>query len=302
MEWRVSDYHEIYSRRRQAPNSSVVESRLLPARERVFAQPEEGFSAIRSIRSSMASNSSAMYSSSMNRSVVWNHKFITFAILIVLLIASTSIVRADQGPPRADPALLQLAAEHPDDTFMVIIQREVKNKDLKDDDPETAVEKAGGKVKKQLQMIESFSAELTGKEIEKLAKHPKVRWISFDAPLVSTAVLAAVGTVYTVTNTNNSGAGSLRQAITDANGHAGADTIQFQHPADRRQPRLLPEQQRRRHLRRAGDDHAGGRGDHGFRSRLSGGHRTLLVSHYLEWHRSERDAGCHHRRQHAAGL
>ena len=32
---------------------------------------------------------------------------------------------------------------------------------------------------------------------------------------------------YTVTNTNDSGAGSLRQAILDANRHAGADTIRF---------------------------------------------------------------------------
>ncbi|WP_146583103.1 DUF4347 domain-containing protein, partial [Neorhodopirellula pilleata] len=32
---------------------------------------------------------------------------------------------------------------------------------------------------------------------------------------------------YTVTNTNNSGAGSLRQAITDANNNAGADSIVF---------------------------------------------------------------------------
>ena len=32
---------------------------------------------------------------------------------------------------------------------------------------------------------------------------------------------------YTVTNTNDSGAGSLRQAILDANGNAGADTIEF---------------------------------------------------------------------------
>ena len=32
---------------------------------------------------------------------------------------------------------------------------------------------------------------------------------------------------YTVTNTNDSGAGSLRQAITDANGNSGTDTIEF---------------------------------------------------------------------------
>lgn len=35
------------------------------------------------------------------------------------------------------------------------------------------------------------------------------------------------GATYTVTNTNNSGAGSLRQAITDANTNAGADIIRF---------------------------------------------------------------------------
>src|SRR5690242_14436583 len=36
-----------------------------------------------------------------------------------------------------------------------------------------------------------------------------------------------VPTVYTVTTTANSGTGSLRQAILDANGNAGLDTIQF---------------------------------------------------------------------------
>jgi len=52
---------------------------------------------------------------------------------------------------------------------------------------------------------------------------------------VSGLVLAAtVGTAradtYTVTNTADTGAGSLRQAITDANAHMGADTIAFDIP------------------------------------------------------------------------
>jgi hypothetical protein len=45
-----------------------------------------------------------------------------------------------------------------------------------------------------------------------------------------TLVLSAstlTANTYTVTNTNDSGAGSLRQAITDANGNPGADTITF---------------------------------------------------------------------------
>ncbi len=46
----------------------------------------------------------------------------------------------------------------------------------------------------------------------------------------SLAALTASATTYTVTNTGDSGAGSLRQAITDANAHPGADTIAFAIP------------------------------------------------------------------------
>ena len=46
--------------------------------------------------------------------------------------------------------------------------------------------------------------------------------------------LLSIGTAaadtYPVTNTNDSGAGSLRQAIIDANGHSGPDTISFNIP------------------------------------------------------------------------
>ena len=46
------------------------------------------------------------------------------------------------------------------------------------------------------------------------------------AVLVSGVAFSA-GTTFTVSNTNDSGAGSLRQAILDANANAGADTIAF---------------------------------------------------------------------------
>src|SRR5438067_11827020 len=38
---------------------------------------------------------------------------------------------------------------------------------------------------------------------------------------------ASLANTFTVTNTANSGAGSLRQAIINANGHVGADVISF---------------------------------------------------------------------------
>jgi hypothetical protein len=42
--------------------------------------------------------------------------------------------------------------------------------------------------------------------------------------------LPVAGATFTVTNVNDSGAGSLRQAILDANGNPGADTIAFNIP------------------------------------------------------------------------
>ena len=66
-----------------------------------------------------------------------------------------------------------MAEDNPDAVFMVIVQQEVKNKDVQEDDPEVDVENEGGKVKKQFKFVESFSAELTGKQILKLAKKRK---------------------------------------------------------------------------------------------------------------------------------
>ena len=45
--------------------------------------------------------------------------------------------------------------------------------------------------------------------------------------LLASCALEASAATFTVTTTNNSGLGSLRQAITDANGSAGTDLIQF---------------------------------------------------------------------------
>ncbi len=40
----------------------------------------------------------------------------------------------------------------------------------------------------------------------------------------------ALADTFTVTNTNDTGTGSFRQAITDANNHSGLDTIAFDIP------------------------------------------------------------------------
>ncbi|MBE7435913.1 MAG: S8 family serine peptidase [Anaerolineales bacterium] len=110
-------------------------------------------------------------------------------ILVLLLPAmgGPGNALADGDPLKADPRLLQMAEENPDAVFKVIVQKAVKVKNSTETDPEADVENEGGKVKKHFTVIESFSAELTGRQILKLAKKKKVRWISVDAPMVSMA-------------------------------------------------------------------------------------------------------------------
>ncbi|HET7143556.1 MAG TPA: S8 family peptidase [Anaerolineales bacterium] len=110
-------------------------------------------------------------------------------VLMTFSASGTTIALAgNKVELKADPRLLQLATDHPTHIFKVIVQKDAKNKDSKVEDPQLAVEKGGGKIKKQLNLITSFSAELTGKEILKLAKNKKVRWISPDVRMVSTSV------------------------------------------------------------------------------------------------------------------
>src|SRR5688572_31733656 len=112
---------------------------------------------------------------------------ITILSLVIALLGSTAMpasAGSDQEV-KADPRLLRLAAENPDATFMVIVQRDIQNQDVNEEEPETEIVKEGGKVNKQFKVIESFSAELTGKLILQLAKKRKVRWISADALMVS---------------------------------------------------------------------------------------------------------------------
>lgn len=122
----------------------------------------------------------------MRRNVKLLSVIATLSLVITLLGSSAIPASAGRGSePKADPRLLQMAQENPDATFMVIVQREVKNRNVNETNPETDVNNEGGKVKKQFKVIESFSAEMTGRQILRLVKKRKVRWISADAPMVS---------------------------------------------------------------------------------------------------------------------
>ncbi len=84
------------------------------------------------------------------------------------------------------------------------------------------------RVRANLGIIDGVAADLPAGLLRRLDEDNDVLAISYDAPV--TATQSGSGAVFTVTNTNNSGAGSLRQAILDANAFAGADTIVFNIP------------------------------------------------------------------------
>ena len=108
---------------------------------------------------------------------------IVILMLILMAFGNTSMVAQagkDIGDPRVDPYLLGLAQEHPDDVFQVIVQKTTKDKNA-----EKVVAEGGGKVQKNLELIASFSAEMNGREVLKLASRKDVHWISMDAKVFS---------------------------------------------------------------------------------------------------------------------
>jgi serine protease AprX len=102
-------------------------------------------------------------------------------ILTISLLASAAAFSNDQ-PARLQPVLAQMAAETPDETVRVIVQKADET-----DKAESLVEKLGGIVTTDLQMINAFAAELSAEALLYLARSAAVFWVSLDAPVISTA-------------------------------------------------------------------------------------------------------------------
>ncbi len=116
------------------------------------------------------------------------------SLLVVAFLFHTSSLAAYMNsvtalPTNVQPDLLQFVDAQPDATAAVIIQKYAM-----DDAVDRFVERLGGTITKRLPIIQGVAAELSATQLTALARFPGVRWISLDAPVVSTTCPGCIDT------------------------------------------------------------------------------------------------------------
>ncbi|MEZ4727272.1 MAG: S8 family peptidase [Caldilineaceae bacterium] len=97
------------------------------------------------------------------------------------------------------PALLQVVDNAPDSIISLIVQQKTRDETLA-----KSIALLEGKVTKDLPIINAFAAELPARQVVKLARDARVRWISLDAPVVDTKCEQCVNASISANNYNSS--------------------------------------------------------------------------------------------------
>ncbi len=82
---------------------------------------------------------------------------------------------------KAQPVLVELAAQNPTQRVQVIVQKAAGTSEV-----EEQVTSLGGQVTQDLHIINAFAAEMTAEAAVELARTESVRWVSLDAPTQQT--------------------------------------------------------------------------------------------------------------------
>src|SRR5690348_4025841 len=120
----------------------------------------------------------------------WGGPVRQIALLVLLLplfgFAPTSHANATaQRALRAQTNLIQVAAQHPDWTLSVIVQKESSG-----DGVEQAAQRLGAHITKDLSIINAFAADIPAGAVDQLAVTDGVRWVSLDGPVKQSSTLA----------------------------------------------------------------------------------------------------------------
>jgi len=120
-----------------------------------------------------------------------SNRILPFTIIAILLLGlvSPAALPAPVAAAKAQPQLMQLAAQDPHQTVSVIIQKLGTT-----DAAENLVARLEGKVTKDLHIINAFSAEMTAEAAMEIARSEDVRWVSLDAAVMSTVCPQCIDT------------------------------------------------------------------------------------------------------------
>jgi hypothetical protein len=114
-------------------------------------------------------------------------RILYIVVLLTLLLPMVVVTspRVDAAT-RVHPMLLAIAAKDSNELVHVIVQKSTREKQ-----PEQKVAELGGVVTSDLSIINAFVAHLPARQIRELASTDGIRWISLDAPVNDTSLLAA---------------------------------------------------------------------------------------------------------------
>ncbi len=106
-------------------------------------------------------------------------RFSTMTIILILIAGLVGVAAASPvGVVKAQPALLEYAAAHPDSILRVIAVKSHPNSKLAE-----LVRSFGGEVIHDLSMINAVAARLPSRSVRDLASSPGVRWVAMDGPV-----------------------------------------------------------------------------------------------------------------------
>jgi len=114
---------------------------------------------------------------------------VCLGLLLLATLLGPAVPVTGERIAKAQPILAQMAASDPSQIVSVIVQKASNTASL-----EKQVSSLGGKVTQDLAIINAFSAELTAGAALELARFEDVRWVSLDAPVVSTACSKCIDT------------------------------------------------------------------------------------------------------------
>ena len=130
---------------------------------------------------------------------------VRIGVVLAFLLAGLLLVTPRLIVMQAPADLLQTAAQQPDASMAVIVQKWVY-----DDSLERLVTNLGGDVTGDLRIINAFTANVPGRAMAELAKAPGVRWVSLDAPMTRSAGPDASVSTGDLVNIYNSAIGADR--------------------------------------------------------------------------------------------